>query len=69
MINIFSDLTRCHGLARELLSRDDDFITILIGDREYVIKGIKKVRTCANKDDSSVHTALVADELSGCIIR
>lgn len=56
-------------MARELLNRDDDFITITIGDREYMISGFRKVKTCANSDDSTMHLTLIADENSRCIIR
>ena len=47
---IFRTLT-CHGLANELLSKPDDFLTVTINDREYNIRATKKVKTHANLDD------------------
>mgnify|MGYP004660980261 CR=1 FL=1 len=44
--------TTTHDLAQELLSKEDNFVTVTIGHREYMIDGIKKVKTHANLDDS-----------------
>lgn len=58
-----------HGLARELLSKADDFLTVTVGDREYSIRATKKVKTHANLDDGVTHITLVCDELTGNIVR
>lgn len=44
-----------HELAKELLGRPDDFITASIGEKEYVIDNIQRVKTHANTDDSIVY--------------
>ena len=54
--------TTTHDLAQELLSKEDNFITVTIDNREYMIDGIKKVKTHANLDDSVMHTVLVCEE-------
>lgn len=48
-------------MARELLSKDDDFLTVTVGEREYMIRGMKKVKTHANSDDSVMHTTLLLE--------
>ena len=65
---IYRTLT-CHGLAKELLSKQDSFLTVTINDREYIIRNTKKVKTHANLDDSVTHTTLVCNELNGNIVR
>lgn len=42
---------RSHSLAKELLSKPDSFITVSIGNREYIIEDIKRVHNHANEDD------------------
>ena len=59
----------CYGLANELKSKPDDFLTVTVEDREYIIRGTKKVKNHANVDDSTMHTTLLCDENSGNIIR
>lgn len=44
---------------------EDNFITVIVGDREYIIDHIKNVKTHANMDDSCMHKALICDEMSG----
>ena len=58
-----------YQLGKEFLSKTDDFLTVTVGDREYSIRAIKKVRTHANVDDGVTHTTLVCDELTGNIVR
>lgn len=48
-----------HKLAKELLERDDSFLTVTVGDREYVIEGIKVTKTSANHDDSTLYRTLI----------
>lgn len=48
-----------HELARELLNRQDNFLTATIEEREYIIDGIKKVKTHANNDDSFTYYTLL----------
>ena len=48
---IYSSLT----LARELLDRPDEFITMNFGEKEYGISNIKRVATHANVDDTVTH--------------
>jgi len=40
------------------LNRPDDFLTITIGDEEYVISNIKCIHTHANTDDTVTHLTL-----------
>lgn len=58
-----------HSLARELLNREDSYITITIGEKEYVVSAIKKTKTHANADDTTIYLTLVGDECSGNIKR
>ena len=57
-----------HGVAMELLSKTDEFLTVTVGDREYSIRTIKNIKTHANVDDGVMHKTLVCDELSGNIV-
>lgn len=65
---IYRTLT-CRGLAKELLSKQDSFLTVTINDREYSIRNTKKVKTHANLDDGVIHTTLICDEMHGNIVR
>lgn len=58
-----------HDLARELLDKEDSYITITIGEKEYVISDVKRVKTHANADDTTIYLTLVGDECSGNIKR
>lgn len=59
-----------HSLARELLSKEDYFITVTKDDKEYYIKNIKRVATHANRDDGVCHLTLNIEETKqGNIIR
>lgn len=58
-----------HGLAKELLDKEDSYITITIGEKEYVISDVKRVKTHANADDTTIYLTLVGDECSGNIKR
>ena len=58
-----------HGLAKELLNKEDSYITITIGEKEYVVSDVKRVKTHANADDSYMYLTLVGDECSGNIKR
>ena len=58
-------ITTTRQLMRELKDMEDNFITVVVGDREYVIDHIKSVKTHANMDDSCIHKALVCNEMSG----
>lgn len=51
-----------HSLARELLNRPDGFITVTIGEEEYMIKNIKRLPTHANLDDMGMYYTLNVDE-------
>ena len=68
-LKIIECITTSHQLARELLSRPDDFITATSDDGEYVIGGLKRVSTHANIDDSVTHLALKLKRFEGNIIR
>ena len=68
-LKIIECITTSHQLARELLSRPDDFITATSDDGEYVIGGLKRVSTNANIDDSVTHLALKLKRFEGNIIR
>ena len=45
-------------LARELLKRPDSFITAKLSDEEYIIEGLKTVKSHANIDDSVMYITL-----------
>jgi hypothetical protein len=50
---------------KELKDMEDNFITVIVGDREYIIDHITSVKTYANMDDSCIHKALICNEMSG----
>jgi hypothetical protein len=52
-------------LAKELLSRPDDFISVLVGEEEYVIDGIKKIFTHVNIDDDTSHLTIQTRKSNG----
>lgn len=58
-------ITTTRQLIRELQDMGDNFITVVVGDREYIIDHIKSVKTHANVDDSCTHKALICNEMSG----
>lgn len=60
-----SGITTTRQLMRELKDMEDNSITVVVGDREYIIDHIKSVKTHANMDDSCMHKALVCNEMSG----
>ena len=55
-------ITTIRQLMRELKDMEDNFITVVVGDREYYIRTVKQKKTHANMDDSVVHTVLVCEE-------
>lgn len=57
-------ITTTRQLMRELKDMEN-FITVIIGDREYIIDHIASVKTHANMDDSCIHKALICNEMSG----
>lgn len=61
MVQIYNGYTTCRSLANEL-SKNDNFVTVQVGDREYYIRTVKQKRTHANLDDSVMHTVLVCEE-------
>ena len=61
MIQIYKGYTTCRELSKEL-SKNDNFVTVQVGDREYYIRAVKQKRTHANLDDSVMHTVLVCEE-------
>lgn len=70
MIKIFCNgINTTHKLARELLSKPDEFLTVLVENREYTIDHIKPIKTHANMDDMVVHMGLVCRENTGNIVR
>ena len=66
---LLSGITRSHSLANELKSKQDDFITATIGEKEYVIENVKRVPTHINVDDGITHLTLKLKECEGNIIR
>lgn len=60
MIQIYTGYTTCRELAREL-TKNDNFVTVQVGDREYYIRAVKQKRTHANLDDSVMHTVLICE--------
>lgn len=67
MKKIYNNITTTHGLAKELLSKPDDILTVIIGTKECMIDAIKTVRTHANIDDGITHKALVCHEMEGIL--
>lgn len=61
MVQIYNGYTTCRELANEL-SKNDNFVTVQVGDREYYIRTVKQKQTHANLDDSVMHTVLVCEE-------
>lgn len=61
MVQIYNGYTTCRELSRELY-KNDNFVTVQVGDREYYIRTVKQKRTHANMDDSVMHTVLVCEE-------
>ena len=57
--------TTTHGLAKELLSKPDDFLTVTINDKECGIECIKTIKNHANIDDGVTHKTIVCHEMSG----
>ena len=55
-------ITTIRQSMRELKDMEDNFITVVVGDREYYIRTVKQKKTHANMDDSVVHTVLVCEE-------
>ena len=65
-----SCISTSHELAKELLNKQDSFITITIGEREYMITKLKRKSTYAYADDMSTYwTLCVDDECYGNIKR
>lgn len=52
-------------LARELLNKEDSFITVMCENKEYIIENVKRVAVHANIDDSTTHLTLQLKEYSG----
>ena len=65
----FNGLNTPPIVAKELLLRPDEVITVTVGDREYSISHTKMVKTHANVDDGVMHKTLVCEELDGNIVR
>ena len=54
----------------DMISNDNMFLTVTVGNREYIIRNSKLVKTNSNNDDYSIHRTLVCgEELKGNIIR
>lgn len=54
-IKILEIISTSHILAKELLSKPDGFITVMLGEEEYVVSNIQRIATHANIDDSVTH--------------
>lgn len=57
-MEILEVISTSHALAKELLSKPDEFITVTLGEEEYVISNIQRIPTHANIDDSVTHWTL-----------
>lgn len=63
---IFSGIrTTTHGLAKELLSKPDEFLTVTVNDKECGIECIKTIKSHVNIDDSVTHKTIVCHEMNG----
>ena len=49
----------------ELLNKPDGFITAMLGEEEYVIDSIKRVKTHANIDDEIMYYTLILRDGGG----
>ena len=58
-----------HKLARELLGREDRFLTASDGEKEYVVESYQLAKTHANSDDFVTHIQLNLKEYGGNVIR
>lgn len=56
-------------LINELKDKQDSFITVTVGDKEYAISHTKMVKTNANIDDKSMHRTIVCSEITGNIVK
>ena len=57
-------------MAKELLNKPDGFITISIGEKEYMIDKIRRKPTYANIDDTNTYLTLIINvECEGNIKR
>lgn len=54
-------ISKSHELAKELLRKEDGFITVTIDGAEYMIDHIKRVSTHANMDDYTTNWTLCAN--------
>ena len=58
-----------HELAKNLSSIEDEVVTASCGDEEYMIDGIKTIKTCSNYDDSYIYHTLMLRKINGNIKR
>ena len=55
-------LITTHQLAKELLKKDDCYLTVTVENREYIIESICTTKTIANMDDSCIYKTLQCKE-------
>lgn len=55
---IIDVISTSYALVKELLNKPDGFITVTLGEEEYIISNIQRVATHANIDDSVTHWTL-----------
>ena len=58
------NIVKSHLLAKDLLAREDNYVTVMVKGKEYMIKSIKRVTTHANMDDSYGYWTIVAEDSS-----
>ena len=57
-VSVTECIVRSHALARELLSKPDNFLTATFEGREYIIEDYRRTATHANIDDGVMHWTL-----------
>lgn len=58
------NIVKSHLLAKDLLDRDDGYVTVMVRGEEYMVKTIKRVTTYANMDDSCGYWTIIAEDSS-----
>ena len=58
------NIVKSHLLAKDLLAREDNYVTVMVKGKEYMIKAIKRVSTPANIHDAYGYWTIVAEDSS-----
>ena len=58
------NIVKSHLLAKDLLAREDNYVTVMVKGKEYMIKAIKRVTKHAHMDDPYGYWAIAAEDPS-----